>query len=62
MNNSDTFQFPEVIPTPSRFRNPIGKYRLHRTNDCIACGKCLPKCPNDVDIPKQLRVVAGRFT
>jgi predicted aldo/keto reductase-like oxidoreductase len=28
---------------------------------CIACGKCLPKCPNDVNIPRQLRRVAERF-
>ena len=41
-------ELPEVVITPSRFKNPIGKYRLHRTNECIECGKCLEACPYDV--------------
>ena len=45
MNNSESFQLPEVRRTPSRFRNPIGKYRLHRTSACVACGKCARRCP-----------------
>ena len=40
MNNHQNYQYPEVLRTPSRFKNPIGKYRLHRTPECIACGKC----------------------
>jgi glutamate synthase domain-containing protein 2/ferredoxin len=39
---------PEVVTTPSRFRNPIGKYRLYRTDDCIRCGKCVEMCPHGV--------------
>jgi len=41
---------PEVVITPSRFRNPIGKYRLHRTDDCIGCGKCVELCPYGVHV------------
>ena len=36
---------PEVNRTPSRFRHPIGKYRVLRSNACIACGKCAKLCP-----------------
>lgn len=39
---------PEVKTTPSRFRNAIGKYRLRRSHDCIACGKCVEVCPYGV--------------
>jgi hypothetical protein len=31
LNNSEKFQLPEIKRTPSRFRNPIGKYRLNRS-------------------------------
>lgn len=48
MSNQDEFGFPEVRRTPSRFRNPIGKYRLNRSSECIACGKCIEICPYDV--------------
>lgn len=39
---------PEVIPSPSRFRNPIAKYRLARSNACTGCGKCVEICPHNV--------------
>jgi predicted aldo/keto reductase-like oxidoreductase len=46
--------------------NEFARMRRGRKGDqsalaCTACGKCLPKCPNDVDIPQQLREVARRF-
>jgi glutamate synthase domain-containing protein 2/NAD-dependent dihydropyrimidine dehydrogenase PreA subunit len=40
--------FPEMVRMPSRFRNPIGKYRLSRTKACTACGKCVEMCLYDV--------------
>jgi len=43
-------ELPEVIITPSRFRNPIGKYRLNRTNKCTGCGKCVEICPYGVHV------------
>ena len=39
---------PDVVRTPSRFRNPIGKYRLNRSKDCTACGRCVEICPYGV--------------
>jgi ferredoxin len=56
LNSNSKFELPEVIKTPSRFRNPIGKYRLNRTGDCIACGKCVEICPYGVHVMKRGRV------
>jgi glutamate synthase domain-containing protein 2/ferredoxin len=33
---------------PSRFRNPIGKYKIHRGPTCIHCGLCGDLCPQGV--------------
>jgi glutamate synthase domain-containing protein 2/ferredoxin len=38
----------ETLHTPSRFRNPVAKYRLIRSKDCTACGKCVAVCPYQV--------------
>ncbi|UCF83564.1 MAG: 4Fe-4S binding protein, partial [Desulfobacteraceae bacterium] len=56
LSDQNEFRFPEFVKTPSRFRNPIGKYRLHRTNDCIACGKCAEMCPYGVHIVRRGQV------
>ena len=48
LNRDGGFEFPLVKRTPSRFRNPIGKYRLNRSTACIACGKCVEICPYGV--------------
>jgi glutamate synthase domain-containing protein 2/ferredoxin len=49
-------QFPEVKRTPSRFKNPIGKYRLHRSHECISCGKCVEICPFGVHVIRRGQV------
>ena len=46
----EKFKFPEVVETPSRFRNTIGKYVVRRSSKCIACGLCAELCPNGVHI------------
>ena len=43
-------QLPEVIPTPSRFRNAIGKYVVKRNSRCISCGLCAELCPYGVHV------------
>jgi glutamate synthase domain-containing protein 2/ferredoxin len=48
LNKTTRFEFPEAVQTGSRFRNPIGKYRLNRTEACTACGKCVEVCPYGV--------------
>jgi glutamate synthase domain-containing protein 2 len=48
---------PQVVSTPSRFRNPIGKYRVHRSKACIACGRCVEVCPYQVHEMKRGRVL-----
>jgi len=55
--NSSNRKAPDVVKTPSRFRNPIGKYRLSRSKDCTACGKCVEICPYGVHDLKRGRVL-----
>lgn len=50
MSDNTEYNLPEIIRTPSRFKNPIGKYRLHRNSNCVACGKCVEVCPYDVHV------------
>ncbi len=56
LNNVESFQLPGVVRTPSRFRNPIGKYRLNRSNACTACGKCVELCPTGVHVVRRGKV------
>lgn len=39
---------PQAVSTPSRYRNPIGKYIIKRSADCIECGLCARLCPYGV--------------
>jgi len=39
------FQLPEIVETPSRFRNTIGKYIIRRNARCVSCGLCAELCP-----------------
>ena len=32
-----------------------------RAGDCTGCGACLPRCPQQIDIPKSLGTVAAKF-
>jgi glutamate synthase domain-containing protein 2/ferredoxin len=54
---NNTAEFPQVVRTPDRFRNAIGKYRLRRSSACVACGKCAEVCPYGVH-KKQLNKMA----
>jgi len=38
----------EVCVASPRYRNEIGKFRVHRDSHCIACGKCVSLCPYGV--------------
>jgi glutamate synthase domain-containing protein 2/NAD-dependent dihydropyrimidine dehydrogenase PreA subunit len=37
-----------VADCPSRFRNRLTRYKVIRTGDCIACGRCVEACTFDV--------------
>jgi len=56
LSSNKKFQFPEIVNTQSRFRNPIGKYKLHRTSKCEACGKCVEVCPYGVHVIRRGQV------
>jgi glutamate synthase domain-containing protein 2/ferredoxin len=55
--SNNNFHSPEIVRTGSRFRNPIGKYRLHRTDRCISCGKCVEICPYGVHVIKRGKAI-----
>lgn len=48
MADRDLIKNIEIKTTPSRFRNPIGKYKIRRSSQCIGCGKCVELCPYGV--------------
>ena len=56
MSSPNEMKLPKVLHTPSRFRNPIGKYRLNRTSACTSCGKCVEICPYGVHVTRRGRV------
>lgn len=42
--------YVEIKRAPSRFRNPIGKYRVRRSSRCLGCGLCAELCPYGVHL------------
>jgi Fe-S-cluster-containing dehydrogenase component len=40
----------EVRPTPDRYRNPIGRYKVRRSADCRSCAVCVEVCPYGVHL------------
>ncbi len=48
LNKTDKIKMPEIVPAPSRFRNPIGKYTIRRNMRCTSCGLCARLCPYGV--------------
>ncbi|MEA3435357.1 MAG: glutamate synthase-related protein [Thermodesulfobacteriota bacterium] len=49
-SKKDKNNLPEIVETPSRFRNTIGKYTIRRNSNCISCGLCAELCPYGVHI------------
>jgi glutamate synthase domain-containing protein 2/ferredoxin len=39
-----------VRPAPERYRNALGKYRIHRSAACKACGTCVTTCARGVHV------------
>jgi glutamate synthase domain-containing protein 2/ferredoxin len=40
----------QVQPAPERYRNALGKYKINRSADCVACGECAKLCPQGVHV------------
>ncbi|HEG43030.1 MAG TPA: hypothetical protein ENH94_03170 [Phycisphaerales bacterium] len=49
-----------VSPCPSRFRNALAVYKVVRTSDCIACGKCAEVCRYGVHVKAGKRMLAPK--
>ena len=47
-NDVNTFVFPEVMRTPTRFRHSLSKYRIAINKSCNNCGLCVELCPYGV--------------
>ncbi len=47
-HKKNKYKSPEIVETPDRFRNPIGKYTIRRNSRCISCGLCAKLCPYGV--------------
>ena len=56
-SNQQALELPKTLRIRSRFKNPIGKYRLNRTDVCIQCGKCAEICPYGVHVMRRGRVL-----
>jgi glutamate synthase domain-containing protein 2/ferredoxin len=51
-----------IAPMPPRYRNEIGKYSVHRTSACTACGKCAEVCEYNVHMrPDAYRLMIRPF-
>ncbi|MGD0229971.1 MAG: glutamate synthase-related protein [Syntrophorhabdales bacterium] len=48
MADQTKFTLPEAKRTPTRFRNPIARYRLTIEQACDNCGECVSLCPYGV--------------
>jgi len=40
----------DIRPAPERYRNVLGKYKVDRSADCIACGRCAEVCAHGVHV------------
>ncbi len=49
-----------AAPCPSRFRNSLAVYKVVRTSDCIACGKCAEVCKYGVHVKAGKRMPAPK--
>jgi len=47
---NENSRLPQTMITPSRYRNPIGKYVVRRNSSCISCGLCADLCPYGVHL------------
>ena len=49
-----------IKTTPSRFRNPIGKFIVERAESCVHCGKCASVCQAGVHVKAGERMLRPR--
>jgi glutamate synthase domain-containing protein 2/Na+-translocating ferredoxin:NAD+ oxidoreductase RNF subunit RnfB len=50
----------QIKVCPTRFRNSLGIYKVVRTSDCLACGKCAEICPYGVFVKAGKVMLAPR--
>lgn len=60
---ADLAAFPaavQVQPCASRFRNRLGRFKLVRGSECVACGRCAETCEQGVHVLAGGRMLAPR--
>jgi glutamate synthase domain-containing protein 2/Na+-translocating ferredoxin:NAD+ oxidoreductase RNF subunit RnfB len=50
----------DTVATPSRYRNPLTKFKVARTSACIACGKCAEVCGYGVHLMAAEKMLTPR--
>ena len=48
---------PDIEPTPTRYENPLSKFKVVRTSACINCHTCVEVCPHGVHKVKGGKII-----
>ena len=56
----DRVELDSETVCPSRFRNPLAKYKVVRTTACTTCGACMEVCPQGVHAMSGLHMAAPK--
>ena len=53
---NESVMYDDVKGGQFMYNAPFGIDQSHRADKCTECGECLPKCPQKIQIPEQLKI------